>query len=123
MSRSELVTATASGRTGLYPRCECGPDYEAPSPGRRRSGSREGLGINLAGRGIQVIEAYPASPGGLVRQVRRQRRAILKVREIIDVDQCGDRLAVLADGDGTVALPRLGDELIKVRLSGSRRNS
>jgi hypothetical protein len=31
--------------------------------------------------------------------VRRQRGAILKVREIIDVDQRGDRLAMLADGD------------------------
>jgi hypothetical protein len=40
--------------------------------------------------------------------VRRQRGAILKVCEIIDVDQRGDRLAVLADGDRTVAFPRLG---------------
>jgi hypothetical protein len=43
--------------------------------------------------------------------VRRERCAILKVGEVIDVDQCGDRLAVLADGDRPVGLPRLGDEL------------
>jgi hypothetical protein len=29
---------------------------------------------------------------------RRQRSAILKIRKVIDVDHCGDRLAVLADG-------------------------
>jgi hypothetical protein len=38
-------------------------------------------------RGIQFIETHSAPPGDLVRQVRSQRRAILKVREIIDVDQ------------------------------------
>ena len=53
--------------------------------------------------------------------MRRQRGAILEIREIIDVDQCGDRLAVLADGDRTMALPRLGDELTQVCLSRSQR--
>jgi hypothetical protein len=77
---------------------------------RIRLSSRQGLCFDPVERGIQVIEAYTFSPGGLVRQVRRQRRAILKVGEVIDVDQRGDWLAVLADGDRTVALPRLGDE-------------
>jgi len=69
---------------------------------------------------IQLIQAYPVSPGGLVRQVRGQRRPVLKVGEVIDVVQRGDRLAVLADRDGTVAVPRLADELTQVRLSLSR---
>jgi hypothetical protein len=56
-------------------------------------GSRQGLCVDPVERGIQFIEAYPVSPGGLVRQVRGQRRAILKVCEVIDADQCGDRLA------------------------------
>ena len=62
-----------------------------------------------------------APPGGLVRQVRRQRGTVLKIGEIIDVDQCGDRLAMLADGDRTMTLPHLGDELAQVRLSRSQR--
>jgi hypothetical protein len=43
--------------------------------------------------------------------VRGERRPVLKVCEIIDVDQRSDRLAVLADRDRTMAVPRLGDEL------------
>ena len=67
------------------------------------------------------MEADPVSPGGLIRQVRRQRRAILKVSKIINTDQRGDGLAVLADGDRTVAAPRLGNELAQVHLSRAQR--
>jgi hypothetical protein len=53
--------------------------------------------------------------------VCRQRCPILKVGEIIYVDQRGDRLTVLTDSDGTMALPRLGDELTEVGLSSGQR--
>jgi CobB/CobQ-like glutamine amidotransferase domain len=88
----------ASGRTHLYPRCECGPGCEPPSRGRRRSGSRQGLCVDPVKRGVEFIEVYPVPPGRLVCQVRRQRCPILKVGEIINADQSGDWLAVLADG-------------------------
>jgi hypothetical protein len=77
--------------------------------------------IDPVERCIQSIEADPATPGGLVRQVRRQRRAIFEVGKVVDADQHGNRLAVLADGDGTVALPGLSDELTQVRLGRSQR--
>jgi hypothetical protein len=54
-------------------------------------------------------------PGGLVRQVRRKRRAILKVGGVIHVDQRSDRLTILADRHRAVAAPRLGDEFGEVR--------
>jgi hypothetical protein len=77
--------------------------------------------LDPAERRIQFIEAHPVAAGGLVRQVLGQRRAVLKVGEIIDVDNCGDWLAVLANGDRTVALPRLGDKLTQVGLSRRQR--
>jgi len=109
-----------SGRTGPYPRCGRGRGYEAPSAGKRRSGSRQGFCIDPVERSIQSIEADPAAPGGLVRQMRRQRRAIFEVSEVVDADQRSDWLAVLADGDGAVALPGLGDELTQARLRPRR---
>lgn len=60
--------------------------------------------------GIQFIEAAPAATGSLVRQVRGQCGAVLKVGEVIDIDQGDYRLAMLADGDGAVGLPRFGHE-------------
>jgi hypothetical protein len=74
-------------------------------------------------RSIQSIEADPAAPVGLVRQVRRQRRAIFEIGEVVDADQRSNRLAVLADGDGAVALPGLGDELTQMCLGRSQRIS
>jgi hypothetical protein len=53
--------------------------------------------------------------------VRRERGTILEIREIIDVDQCGDRPTMLADGDRTMALPRLSDKFAQVRLSRTQR--
>jgi hypothetical protein len=53
--------------------------------------------------------------------VRGQRRAILKVREVIDVDERDDGLAVLADRDGAVGMPGLGDKFTQVCPSRSQR--
>jgi hypothetical protein len=119
--RRQLIIYQAGPGEQVLIRCVCGPGYDAPSPGRRRPGSRQRLCIDPVERGIQFIQAHPGPPGGLVRQVRGQRRAILKVGEVIYVDQRRDRLAVLADGDWTVTLPRLGDELTQVRLSRGQR--
>jgi hypothetical protein len=41
--------------------------------------------------------------------VRRKGRAVLKVGKVIDVDQRGNRPAMLADRYGAVASPRLSD--------------
>ena len=46
-------------------------------------GSRQGFCIDPVERGVQFIEADSTAPGGLVRQVRRQCSAILKVGEVI----------------------------------------
>ncbi len=103
------------------PRCGCGPGYAAPSPGRRRSSSRRSLCVDPVKRGIQVIEADSTAPGGLLSEVIGQRRPILKVREVIDVDKRDDRLAVLADGDGTVGIPRLRDKFTQMRPGRGQR--
>jgi hypothetical protein len=52
--------------------------------------------------------------GGLVGQVGGQRRTVLKVGQVIDGNQRGDWLSVLAECDGAVALPCLSDELAQV---------
>jgi hypothetical protein len=62
----------------------------------RRSGSRQGRCIDPIERHIQLIEGCAVSPSGLIRQVRRQRGAILKVREVIDVDERRHGVAILA---------------------------
>jgi len=55
--------------------------------------------------------------------MRRQRGPVLKVGKIINVDQGGHRLAVIADGDRPMRLPRLGNEFIQMRLCRSQRIS
>ena len=55
--------------------------------------------------------------------MRRQRRAIFEIGEVVDTDQRSNRLAVLADGDGAVALPGLGDKLTQMCLGRSQRNT
>jgi hypothetical protein len=50
---------------GRRPSCERGLGYEAPSPARRRSGSRQGFCIDPVERDIQFIEAYASRPTAL----------------------------------------------------------
>ena len=107
---------TRQGEQVLILAANSGLDYEAPSPGKRRTGSRQGRCIDPVERGIQFIEGYPVSPGGLIREVRGQCGAILKVGEVIDVYERGYRVAVLADSDWAVASPRLGDEFSPMLL-------
>jgi hypothetical protein len=73
-------------------------------------GSPDGLCVDPVKRAIEVVEADSAAASGLLREVRGQRCAILEVREVIDIDERDDRLAVLADGDGAVGMPGLGDK-------------
>src|SRR5215469_13291148 len=53
--------------------------------------------------------------------MRRERRAIFKVGEVLDVDQRSDRLTVLTDRHRAMAALRLGDECGQVRLSRGQR--
>ena len=85
-----------SGRTGPCPCCGCGRGYEAPSAGRRTVRLMTRFLHRSVERSMKSIEADPAAPGGLVRQVRRQRRAIFEVGEVVDADQRSNRLAMLA---------------------------
>jgi hypothetical protein len=110
-----------SGRTDPGPRCGCGEVTKRRLPEDDGQAHDKGFCIDPVERCIQSIEADPAAPSGLVRQVRRQRRAIFEVGEVVDTDQRGDRLAVLADGDGTLALPGLGDELTQMCLGRGQR--
>jgi hypothetical protein len=50
----------------------------------------------------------PSRPAALSARCR-QHRAILRVCKIIDIDECGDGLAVLTD-DRAMVVPHLGDE-------------
>ena len=53
--------------------------------------------------------------------MRGQRRAILQVSKVIDIDERDDGLAMLGDRDGTVGVPGLGDKFPQVRPSRSQR--
>ena len=53
--------------------------------------------------------------------MRGQRRAILQVSKVIDIDERDDGLAMLGDRDGTVGVPGLGDKFPEVRPSRSQR--
>src|SRR6202034_1589127 len=70
---------------------------------------------HLVERSVQSIEADTAASRSLVRQVRRQRRAIFEVSKVVDADQRSNRLAMLADGHGAVPLPGLGHEFTQDR--------
>jgi hypothetical protein len=110
-----------SGRTPLCRRCGRGPARGAPSPGRRRPGSLDGLCVDPVKRGIQRVQTDTAAPSGLLGEVRGQRRTILKVSKVIDIDERDDGLAVLGDRDGTVGVPGLGDKFPQVCTSRSQR--
>ena len=69
----------------------------------------------------RFLQADPAAPGGLVRQVRRKRRAILKVGEVIDVDQRGDLAGDAHDRHRAMASPRLSHKFGQLCLSRSQR--
>ena len=58
---------------------------------------------------------------GLLGEVRGQRRTILQIRKVIDIDERDDGLTVLGDRDGTVAMPGLGDKFPEVCPSRSQR--
>lgn len=58
---------------------------------------------------------------GLVRVVCSQRRAIIQFGEIVEINDRGHGLAVIADDDPAMSMPDQGDELIQVRLGGSQR--
>src|SRR5947208_75786 len=60
-------------------------------------------------RSVKIGEAGPRAPGSFVRQVRGQRSSVLELSKIVDADQRGDGLAMLADRHGAVAVASFGD--------------
>jgi membrane fusion protein, multidrug efflux system len=107
------------GRTGVADN----PDVQAAATrveqawlSLERTHVRAPLSGYVARRSVEVGERSAAAAGCLVSEVGRQRRLVLQVGEVVDTDQRGYRLAVVADGHGAVAVPCLGDEVAQLSL-------
>ena len=76
--------------------------YARPSPSPSPWGA---VAVDPVECGVQIGESGPRLPGGFTDQMGCQGRKFFQADEIIDADQCGAGLAVIADHHGNVAAP------------------
>lgn len=121
LTGSAAAAAAWDTRTVVRPFGGFSSDRHGFGPGKPTPDGIDGLCVDPVERGVQRVETDPAVPSGLLGEVRGQRRAILQICKVIDIDERDDGLTMLGDRDGTVGMPGLGDKFPKVCPSRSQR--